>query len=348
MPFLGRIANLGGGSSFGFGRTGGRTFVKELFIEMWGAKGSSSTIQNATHPVANLPQADPSRQGGLGGYIKVRVLVPSEHTLQIKPSYTPEAQANAPVGPGYTGAPGSGFSINGTWMAVAGGGGGAAEAWMLVSPGSKPFSFYDFVRDGANPSVPGDPGHGKGYSAPNAPANIGTGMAADGCAVPAGNWLVDPNVSFMMIPGGGGGGAAGGTAPGNQGYGGSPGCVPLPVPAAAGWTTPSGYPSPGGPNPWINNIGGSCQKGVGGAGNIRIAYDTSGGSTAGYLPSNPAIYMEHITSSNGTYSPQGANPGSPSVMPTSPAVVKVTSVGPGASLTYTANVDVPVASLKDL
>lgn len=336
MPFLGRIANLGGSSSFGFGKPGRPIFVKELFIEMWGGKGANGTTTNATHPVANLPAADPTRQGGLGGYIKVKIRIPSAYTLELKPQYTPEA-ASIAAGPppGSNGAPGSGFSVNGAWMAVAGGGGGAAEGYAFEYP---TVSFTDFVRSGANPSVPSDPGHGKGYTAPNAPANIGTGMKADGCILT--QTANQPKYQFLMSPGGGGGGAAGGTAPGNQGYGGNPGCAPdMPVPASV---------VPGGPNPWLNFIGGTPQKGNGGSGNIRIAYDTAGASTAGNLPSNPAIYMEHITSSNGTYSPQGSNPGSPSVAPTSPAVIIVTSVGTGTSITYTANTNVPVLSLRDL
>lgn len=168
-----------------------RTFVfdVEFDIEMWGGKG----VDQGIFPDLLDPNS-PQRKGGLGGYTKLSMIVPSNYTLQVRPSYY--------AGGAWGGGVASGFGIQDEWMAVVGGGGGAGSSTLLsfnpVFPG--PLSL------GVSPGGAGSGGYGSGDPA--------KGEDGSGCSG------TEPSRDLLFggrTTGGGGGGAPRGLANGEVG-----------------------------------------------------------------------------------------------------------------------------------
>lgn len=130
-------------------------------------------------------------------------------------------------------------------------------------------------------------------------------MAIVGGGGGAGNYFTNypqnspPIQPFASYPGGAGSGGSGGSGTGSVGTNGS--FYDNIIVAEWGYyarysSGGGGGGAPGGPSPTATN--GNSGAGGGGGGVIRIRNETPG--TSGYLPSNPEIYMNLVTSSNGT------------------------------------------------
>jgi hypothetical protein len=164
----------------------GSLFDVEFDIEMWGGKGTDQGI----FPTLLDPNS-PQRKGGLGGYTKLTMIVPSNYILQIRPNYYSGGQ--------WGGGAASGFGIQDEWMAVVGGGGGAGSSTLYsFNP-----AFFGPLSLGVNPGGAGSGGYGTGTP--------GTGQNGSACngSEPASDQLFG-----TRLTGGGGGGAPGGLAPG--------------------------------------------------------------------------------------------------------------------------------------
>lgn len=195
----------------------GSVFDVEFDIEMWGGKGQDVSIfpKDGGYPGSQngVPNDSPSRKGGLGGYTKLSMIVPSNYKLQIRPSY----YSGGNWGGGFA----SGFGIDDEWLAIVGGGGGAGYNSLYSF---NPFNIgLQFMS--ANPGSSGSGGYGSGN-----PENGENGSACNG-SEPARDQLYGTRLN-----GGGGAGAPRGLAngevsscsgfwynPGGSGAGGSGG-----------------------------------------------------------------------------------------------------------------------------
>lgn len=181
MPILSRVSSKTGQI------LSGSVFDVEFDIEMWGGKGGTF----AYFP-GNSFVTDEQRQGGLGGYTKLTMIVPSNYTLQVRPSYY-----SGGSGGQTRGGVASGFGIDDEWLAVVGGGGGAGGD-LLYSFATSSLQFM-----GAQPGNPGSGGYGNG--------DPSDGQDGLGCF---GTEPVRDNLYGIKETGGGGGGAPGGTSEG--------------------------------------------------------------------------------------------------------------------------------------
>lgn len=139
----------------------------EFDIEIWGGKGTDVTIfpRNGDYPGNNNAVADDSadRKGGLGGYTKLTMIVPSKYTIQVRPSYY--------AGGDWGGGVAAGFGINGQWLTVVGGGGGAGFSSLYsFNPNNR-----GLLSMGASAGGNGSGGYGSGD-----PANGENGSACNG------------------------------------------------------------------------------------------------------------------------------------------------------------------------
>jgi len=182
----------------------GSVFDVEFDIEMWGGKGDDVTIFSGASGVS-----ESSRKGGLGGYTKLTMIVPSNYKLQIRPSYY--------AGGEWGGGVASGFGVDDEWLAVVGGGGGAGYRSLYS------FDPFNFGLQYMFPSPGGDGSGGYNSSSPE------NGEDGSGCNA-AGS-----NLYGERLTAGGGGGAPGGLANGEV----------VECPKDATWSNPGGTGSGG-------------------------------------------------------------------------------------------------------
>ena len=185
MPILSRVSSKTGQI------LSGSVFDVEFDIEMWGGKGG--TFAYFPSPPYFQWVTDEQRQGGLGGYTKLTMIVPSNYTLQVRPSYYSGGGGAVQTRGGVA----SGFGIDNEWLAVVGGGGGAGGN-LLYSFETRSLQFM-----GAQPGRPGSGGYGTGD-----PSNGQDGL---GCV---GTEPARDNLYGLKETGAGGGGAPGGTSEG--------------------------------------------------------------------------------------------------------------------------------------
>jgi len=159
-----------------------------LQFEVYGSQGQKFGMNDAGSP----PGDDPGRFGGLGGYTKVQMIIPTAYKI------TPYNFAGG-VG-GVNGGGASGFGIDGEWMVVAGGGGGAAGGTWYWPPSLGGWGWVAINVHPFNPNSHGSGGYNNSGSTGSAGVNGTYTQSVDGSG------------TKNSTAGSGGGGAPGGNA----------------------------------------------------------------------------------------------------------------------------------------
>lgn len=174
-----------------------RTFIfdVEFEVELWGGKGANWTIGGLY-------------SGGLGGYTKLKMIIPSNYTLQVRPSFQGSNPGGTPGGSS------SAILFENNWLAVVGGGGGAGGSYAYDATNQQ------FSLTGGNPG-----GSGSGGFSTSGDPSLGQGGLS--CSSSNGSNIPGTLFIFGSASGAGGGGAPGGSSGGTC-------CCPPPISSGGG------------------------------------------------------------------------------------------------------------------